>query len=464
MQRLTLVIMLSVLLLCGCYDYRETDDLTLVGGIALDKAEEEEDGRDSGLIKITVETADIREEGKIKEKIIEAYGDSLQEAIDRSTFIAGKEPNWSHAQIVVMGREYASSGLFPLIRYITADRAMRINLNLLVAREEGGEILKAKSITNQLQAFQIYTLINSDSYYPMKQNTCLFNLINSFADPSQSPVLPALKIVENDREKAVELDGVAVFNGDRLVGFLADDDAKFVFLLRDAVKKMLIPLDNQAQAPGRNRTFMLLDYRLNIKPRYNGDQWEFEIELDAGVDLGNTEGNKAQDNSPRDAKKEEDELKGQIELQLSRRIQEVVHKVQNDFGVDIFGLGNRVRRSYPKLWQDYADNWPHYFRECKINPKVQVTIKNSGLTRLPLNLRGGQSPKRQERYKTPAAEEIKKQWLKPVDKKEDKKEKQDKKQDKDEEDQEESDKDDEDEEDPEKDEIKKSLPEEKNNS
>ena len=107
------------------------------------------------------------------------------------------------------------------------------------------------------------------------------------------------------------------------------------------------------------------------------DNLKFTIELDV-------EGSIAESLETMDYMKYSEVLKAQqsIEDEIKRLCEDTIHKLRDDFKIDVIGLGSYIKRHDPKLWNKVGkgwDTWENYFTKSSIDVKVNVIIRNPGL-------------------------------------------------------------------------------------
>jgi len=78
------------------------------------------------------------------------------------------------------------------------------------------------------------------------------------------------------------------------------------------------------------------------------------------------------------------ELKLQSQEFIKKGILDLVNKVQKQYKSDIFGFGNTVYRHMPDIWKTLEGDWEDVFSKLPVNVNVEVVIKGSGLTKVPI--------------------------------------------------------------------------------
>lgn len=75
------------------------------------------------------------------------------------------------------------------------------------------------------------------------------------------------------------------------------------------------------------------------------------------------------------------DLEVEMEEKITQSLESVIHKVQTEFKVDIFGFGEAFHRSHPKAWKEMKDAWnDRYFPNLKTHIQVDYKIRRTGTT------------------------------------------------------------------------------------
>ncbi len=52
--------------------------------------------------------------------------------------------------------------------------------------------------------------------------------------------------------------------------------------------------------------------------------------------------------------------------------------MQLEYGADIFGFGQHVKGSMPKIWKKIKPDWDSIYKSLQVDIEVDVHIKNTG--------------------------------------------------------------------------------------
>ncbi|MDD2490361.1 MAG: hypothetical protein PHY26_03835 [Bacilli bacterium] len=119
-----LFIIIILLLVSGCWQYRELNDLAIVSAIGIDKIDNE--------YLVTIQVVNTRKQShtipageETAVTIYEAKGKSIQEALNMISLECPKELYLGHIDIVVIGEETARTGIKDYIDFFLRDREVR---------------------------------------------------------------------------------------------------------------------------------------------------------------------------------------------------------------------------------------------------------------------------------------------------------------------------------------------------
>ncbi|WP_041667350.1 Ger(x)C family spore germination protein [Acetohalobium arabaticum] len=164
---------LTILLICclatvvsGCWSSREFDSLALVKGIGVDLAKEED------RVKFTVQLSKPQEQqgggqsGGAAQQFwtTSSTGYSIFEANRNLVKTVGRQPFYSHSEVVIIGEELARQGIKPYIDLFNRDPELRRRSYIAIARgEEAEKILQSSHGIESLSAIAVKQIINGQS-------------------------------------------------------------------------------------------------------------------------------------------------------------------------------------------------------------------------------------------------------------------------------------------------------------
>lgn len=202
----------------------------------------------------------------------------------------------------------------------------------------------------------------------------------------KQPVMGVIEIEENeiefdeqtpDEEKPkkyiMNLEGLAVFKGDKLIGYIDGQQTRAYNYIVDKVNESFLTVPME----GGDITVRVTNSQSEIKTEYkNGNVIvNVEIKNKLAVSENNTDYDISQN-------KQAKEVEKQISAYLKEDFENTVSKVQQELASDIFGFGACFHIDNPKIWKVLKDNWDdEYFKNAQVNIKVQSDIELEGYIR-----------------------------------------------------------------------------------
>lgn len=375
-----ILLIINATLFSGCWNYREINKLSIVAGMAIDKSE-------TGNFKITIEIIDLHESGresKIKSKLIETDGDTLFDAVRNAVKITAPRLYFGHMDIVIISQEIAREGIIEILDFLSRDAEPRLSIDLLVSKEKTAkEILSSQSITTEIRSYEIDEMLDMENALSKSSKVEVYQFINALPCEGISPVLPTVHITENAGVKTSELSGMAIFKGDKLLGFLDLEETKYFLFITDKIKGGLLVLKNIPEAIHVNISLEIFKNKTKVKPVYSNGKVSISIETKTQVTLGEqgTRENFTNESGRLMLEKDAEEM-------LRTNITKVIKKVQKDFDVDVFGFGSTVNTDMPTLWKEIRKDWNTIFKDLDVNVNTTIEIQNSALLSKPIKVEG----------------------------------------------------------------------------
>ena len=368
------VLIFNSVILTGCWNYKEIDELAIAAGVAVDKNED-------GTLHITIEVVNISGNGKttIEPKYVESDGDTLFEATRKAIDKEGRRIYWSHAKVVVISEELAREDILKYLDFLFRDAEAREDTWLLISREKtAGEILQSKGILNPMVSFQIDDTMRSQKSISRFPFIKLFEFFDRVFYEQVSAILPAVQLVEQHGEKTPVVGGTAIFKHEKLIGFLNEEDTMEILWLRDEVKGGLVIIKDAAGTKA-NVALEIFKSKSKITPLILEGVLKMKVEIELDVGIGEIMGSTDFISSAGKQK-----LIKAAEEQIEEDIKKIYTMVRDKYNVDVFGFGRHVEMKMPRVWNQIKGDWDEFFVELELDVAVNVKIRGSATTRIPL--------------------------------------------------------------------------------
>ncbi len=367
---LILIILINSVSITGCWNYREIDQFLIVTGIAVDKGINDH-------YKVTAETALISggKDSKTTSKTIAAEGRTLFDAVRNMISLSGKRLYWSHSKVIILSKEIASEGITKVIDWYTRDSEAREDVYLLVSKEATAEeIFDPEGTTEDIKSFILSQMIkNQVSLSKAPVIDILQYGINSQVK-GISTVIPAVSLIRMNDKTVIQVMGSAVIKDDKMVGFLNGDETKDLSFIRDEVRGGVLTEEMQTDNGPAPASLEIFKNQTKVMPVVNGKDIRIDLNIETTVAIDEIDGVENLISEEQRTK-----LEQSTENTLKKQIQELIRKIQSEYGADIFGFGEELRENKAQVWKSVGNNWEDIFKHLTVNVKMDVHIKNSAV-------------------------------------------------------------------------------------
>jgi len=382
-KALSILLILSTILMTGCWNSREINTLALSACIGIDK-----EGNGYKVTQQIINPKAIASKRSNNEAPVIIYtesGTDLFEILRRMTTECPRKIYFSHLRMVVFSEEVAREGIQGIVDFLARDHEFRTDFYFIIAKETSANaILNTLSSLESIPGIEMYTsLKSSERVWSPTKAVRITELINNITAEGKNPVLTGIEITNGDENsdsidvlkksdglKKLKYTHLGVLKDDKLVGWLTEDESKGYNYVTGNVKSTVgyIYTDTKDKI-----TVETMESKTKMKAALENGKPVINIDIKVKLDIGNVDGKF-------DISKEENlEIINRInEERLKKRCEEVVKKVQKDYKTDIFGFGEAIHRQYPKLWKELKDNWDEEFSNLQVNYTVKSEIMRLG--------------------------------------------------------------------------------------
>lgn len=379
------VVTISIMLcscLSGCWNSREMDTLGFMTSMGFDKSEKG--------IMLTVQVLNpraIASQKAVNEPSIIVYteeGKDTIEMIRRMITRSSRKLNGTHLENIVFGEEFAKEGIIEVLDFLSREHQFRTQMYFAVAKgTTANEVLNNMSTLDPNPAIKLSSsLQSSDQIWAGTHVTKLVDLTNSIISDGKDPVLTGVEITDKreDRDSmdmlkkmetdAIKIYGLAVFDNDKFEGWLDEDESKgFNYITGDVPGTMAYVEDKSVGKISfevTNTKAKQIATLVNEKPYIT-------VDIDVEVNIETVSGEF-------DVTKEENVkiIERLAEEKGTKVCEKTLKKAQKELGVDIFGFGETIHRTYPKLWGSLKENWNDSFKDLPVEINFKVKVLKTG--------------------------------------------------------------------------------------
>ncbi|MBR5265515.1 MAG: Ger(x)C family spore germination protein [Clostridia bacterium] len=353
-------IMLALLLILGgCYDYRETDNMAIVSGIHVSKGGEK-------LYRVTFEIV-ATEEGEERGKTAAMEGITIAQAIDDATSLSGKKLYFGHTQILAFDYEMGKDGINETLDYFTRMGDMRLSMNVLVSKNISGEELFAGE--NDIRSFVLDEMIRANEERAITPSVRLYELVSDSLEMGKDGYIPAVQKDENGNMVMVS---TALFKDMKLVGELDEEGTKYLMVLGNIGNKGGFVLERETGTP---LSFEIRSRKTKITPHIVSGRLVCDVTLEAEVSMLEMTGNTSVLQE-----KSKENIEQELEKYVFEKMHEVLRKLRDNHNADCLGIGKKLLEKDEITKEYLEENFDELYSNSHFNVRVDVEITDSGRT------------------------------------------------------------------------------------
>ncbi|MRX56452.1 Ger(x)C family spore germination protein [Bacillus idriensis] len=376
-------LVLCMMLLMGCSNYRELNEVGLIIAMGIDKSLKNNDGYrvTYQVINPSQISGDTSTGIPVSNYSIEAR--SLFEAYTMASAIIPRENTVSHLGVIIISEAVARDGLNLMFDGLERGETARTYMPVFIARGSTAENVLGvvEPIESNPTKSIISTSENNQKLYAISKVTPVHEVISALSSEGTDLLLTGVKLnkelssknqndnLQDIKPTIIEVNGLAIFNKDKLVDWLDGELARTAHLILSEVAITSFPLlcDTDKYITlvikkSKSTLQTVLDPRPTLK-----------VTITLNGDIGETNCN-ININNIKVLNNLEEKLKKEVQSQVKKTIQ-----ISQDAGTDVFGFGNNLSKENPQYWKKHKKEWNKIFTSAEIDVQVNASISDSGL-------------------------------------------------------------------------------------
>lgn len=377
---LYVIFLVGTLMISGCWDSKEVEDLAVTTLIAWDRVTV--NGED--LWQISTRIMDLTgitgSEGKgnatTQEILVKGTGATVQDAFTELEKRLPAKTFYQHNVASIVGERVAREELTYMLNSTLWFQQSRIRVDIFVCQGEAFKILQTKpelSSTLSKEVRKISDKTTEKTGSSLKVTVLEFS--KEMIRKDRDSVLPVIKIYkkkegEETAESSIEIGGFGVIRDSKLVGWLNGDEALGYILSVGNPRKPEIPLDV------KYKDIQLSYYMNNTKGKISSELVNGKPKFSIRI---KTEGAVHEASVPMLNPEEQPAIEKAIEERLLEVVWQAVNKAR-EYDADIFGFNENLHRYHLRNWEKIEPNWRKRFQEAEIEVEAEAKITGFGTT------------------------------------------------------------------------------------
>lgn len=388
MHRVRWLLVASLLLLTGCWNRVELGEIAIISASGVDW----KDGKWVLTYQVVIPRAissQMSSSGTATVNVLSTTGDNFRYAISKASEELSRRLYFSHNQVIVIGQDAARKGIGPLMDAYLRNLDSRETVSVFLSKGDARGVLERLFPLEQIPGAAIQRMIaneafGSSAYHQMTIHDVLMELLGT----SKATSIPGLVIAGSGEgadsveklgktylSSKVRLKDLGLIQGDKLVGWINDEQSRGVMWLTDQVDKTTISFGCTDEAGGKSTSSVrVLNASTKLRPVPQNDKWVIKAAVEAQGDLKeyNCSG---------------DITNPWVVEEMEKRIASEIKAIMTDgweavrqTKADVLGFGALIHKHYPRQWQQASANWEELFPQTQLEITVKMRVTSTGLS------------------------------------------------------------------------------------
>jgi len=382
-----LFVVLSCVLLSGCWDKVEIDRLNFISTIAIDPGEDivkekelksinpEEPFAEGKIKKINVtygfpdmSMLGAEKSGSAQEKYINTQAYSMEDASSEAMAKSSRDIYMGHTKLLILSSnllEYKDT-VKEIVDYLQRNPNINRMMEVVVSDGSAEDYVKFKPATENSTQYYISGLMANS-----KKNSRIVSVnLNQFLillSENGNVLLPRITL---DKEKnELILTGAAIIKNYELKGYFTPLELMDIQLLNgkfDTGKKVIY-------MEGHPVDYLINGYDRKIKVKEEGDKLAIIIDINLEGQIGGYFVGKTLL-----GKEELKSLQNNYNISISQECEKIMEIAKEEFEIDPFGIKEHIQKFKPRLWKKIEKDWPEKYKNAFVNVNVNTEIRRIG--------------------------------------------------------------------------------------
>ena len=364
-KRIAIVILLSLMLvLSGCSNSKQIHQRLIIQGIAIDKVMDE--------YNVTVQIFDTKGESNDGEdsntmSIMESRGRSVADAFEEISKQSGRKPLYSQNLMIVVGEDTAKDGIENVLNFFVRYYESRPSVNLFISKGQASDILTYEKDGEIVPAKDISMLAKNGKVSAASFNSTLLDFATAF----EGGIKDAGACLLTKDDQNIKTSGTAVFEKDKLSGFLNERETKGSLLLNKEIKN----LEETVAIEGIGKvSYDIISSKSKAKVRIEDNKPIFDIDICANISILEI----AKEPNKELKEKDFDNINNKIQEQIRSLVSESINKTVFEYNSDIFNFTKLIKNNQTSYFRTIESNPKETLKKSSYNVNVKSKIKKIG--------------------------------------------------------------------------------------
>ncbi|GEM_PF-1872207 len=371
------ILMLYFILLAGCWDSDEIEQLAIIMGSGFDLTE---DGQIEGIVQIAIPAGvsggKDNQPGPSPQQpflTISDNGFSAPEIINRLQQQLSQKFFLGQRAVFVIGDAYARAGIEQALDWFMRSPDSRYSAYVLTAYNmKAKDILTTQYNLEPISSIALKKIMKGGSGYAETMDEFLYSVVN----PDKPTLTGAVSLVdEGEAGKFFRIDRIAVYRNKKLIGFLNERQTTMFSLFQGKLKEtnMTMQVESKNESLPGTTSIHIFGTDASIHTKIEGNKPHIELKFKAKSRI-------IENLNSLDLSKDENlrRIEQKFADKIEHALMELVQVAQEQYKVDLFAFAEEVHIQHPYYWKKSKDSWTDIFPTIPVNYQIELNIERIG--------------------------------------------------------------------------------------
>jgi len=376
--KIFILLFLSIIGLVGC-GKQDINKLVFISAMGFDK---DEDGFKLVAQVVNKVILDPDPPQVAPVFVVTAKGETVFDCFKNLSNLLPNRPYLINLQLLLFDEELAKEGIKEYVHFFVNFAEAQHEYNIMVTKG-----ITVEKFLGQLSVFShfptrvlIEKLETAIDYHGFGKKTYIEMLYSAVMDEKETLILSSVEVLgdleegetidHNKKTKIaseIKIADLAVFDEDRLVGWLNKEEAVVYNLVMNKIKRTVFVVNGE----NNNKISNIVknaSSKVDVKFENNNPKVKIDVKFDIDV-IEDTQGK-----IPLDLKYLE-YIQKQLEKQVKDQIIKCIEKSKNELEVDIFSISGMIYKKNPNWWKENKDNYKEIYKQIDFEVNVKPNIR-----------------------------------------------------------------------------------------
>jgi Ger(x)C family germination protein len=370
---LLIILMSMSLLLAGCWDRTEINDMAIVVATGIDKGDKQ-NYRYSVQVPLPSSLGGPGSSGggggtsgEGPFIVAQGSGGNFEQGINWIQSRLSRKLYFSHRRVLVIGESLAKEGIKGTLNAIFMQPESRLSTFLLVSKGDALTLLETQPRMEQFSGEALREMAKNSI------NSTVLDILQDLERPGKEVILPLAEktglIPKRKNQKEVEVSSFALFKDDQLRFITNPTESKGILWILEKMNKKSLTFP---VSPGKEMTVKIIENHIKQDFFMEGTAPVFDLTIRAeGILLENESDLKLED------PKTYQLVIGKMKKEIKREVNSILVHAHSQ-SIDFKGFGWDLYKLQQQLWVDQFENkWDLVLPSLRVNVKVSADIQRT---------------------------------------------------------------------------------------